>query len=184
MQTAHTHHASSAWRDSLFKAFLSMYLVIVLVHTASTHFTWQVVGALFAGGAVAAIAHRGHGIVPSVLLLTHVVIEWAVHARHGSHYSGITLTFHGMHTLFDASFLYIEAKHHWGRQWKWRLGVAAACISFIFWYLYIPEMKSFAPYVAQQIMHTHTAHWVQQLLVGGILGCVLSHLLARKVHNH
>ncbi len=119
MHIAYTHRATLAWKNSLFKAFLMMYLVVILVHIASTHFTWQIVGALFAGAAVAALAHRRHGVVPSVLLLIHIAIEWTVHAQHISHYSGIAIVFHSMHTLFDACFLYIEAKYHWGRTWKW-----------------------------------------------------------------
>ncbi len=164
-----------------FTAFLLLYLAMAIMATHSeTNITWQALLALGAGGAIAVMAHGKYGIIPSVLLVAHITIEWFVHARHGWHYNTMMLTLASTHMVFDGVFLCLEARRHWGAQWKWWLATVVVSVIIIFWYFYTPpapQLKSFAPHLqSMTVTHTHTYNAWQLMLIGGIVGCVVSHL--------
>ena len=152
----------------------------IIATQSETNITWQSLLALCTGGAIAVMTHGKYGIIPSILLVTHITIEWFVHARHGWHYNTMTLTLASTHVVFDGLFLCVEARRHWGARWKWWLAAVVVGVAIIFWYFYIPpvpQLKSFAPHLRSvAVSHTH-AHSVWQLmLIGGIVGCAVSHL--------
>jgi len=77
--------------------------------------SWQIVAGLLGGMAVALVAHRKHGYMPSVFLVGHMIIEWYHYALHGSHYDSTVIAFHGIHAMLDVVFLYLEAKAHYSK---------------------------------------------------------------------
>lgn len=169
-----------------FRLFLVIYGGFLLVHVWGMRFnSWLLPAGLLGGMAVAIVAHRKHGFAPSVFLVGHMVIEWYHHALHGSHYNGGEITFHGVHVILDMMFLYMEAKEHYAKYALPFLGVVLITLVGIFTYNYVPA-PHVVPYVFTPVHHSHGGGALHYAVIGGMLGCVLSHLflLLRKKHVH
>jgi hypothetical protein len=182
-----------------FKVFLIIYGGFLLVHLWEIGFdSWLLLAGLLGGMAVALVAHKGHGYLPSVFLVGHMLIEWYSHALHGSHYETSEITFHGIHAMLDMVFLYMEAKEHYEKYALPFLVVVVATLLGIFAFNYVPAPSVFAisPLVAQALEmqkaleehHSHGGGILHHAVIGGMLGCVLSHLFLtpswKHVHQH
>ncbi len=182
-----------------FKTFLIIYGGFLLVHVWGMGFdSWEFLAGLFGGMAVALVAHKQHGYSPSVFLVGHMFIEWYHHARHGNHYDGGEIAFHGIHALLDVVFLYIEAKEHFAKYALPFLGVVGVTLLGIFAYNYVPAPPVFAisPLSSQALEvykdlgedHSHGGGILHHAVIGGMLGCVLSHLFLaprwKHIHQH
>jgi hypothetical protein len=182
-----------------FKVFLIIYGGFLLVHVWEMGFdSWLLLAGMLGGMAVALVAHKGHGYLPSIFLVGHMLIEWYHHALHGNHYDGGEITFHGIHALLDMVFLSVEAKEHFGKYALPFLGVVITIIVGIFAFNYVPAQPSFAmsPLVSQALEmqkvlgehHSHGGGILHHAVIGGMLGCVLSHLFLapqwKHIHQH
>lgn len=164
-----------------FKLFLVLYGGFLFIHVWEIGFdSWKMIAGLLGGMALAFAAHKGHGYVPSLFLVGHMTIEWYHHAVHGSHYSGSEITFHGIHALMDAIFLFVEAKEHYAKYALLFLSGVCVTLGIIFVINYIPAPPttiSFSPFMSNGEEHSHKGGALHYIVIGGILGCVLSHLL-------
>lgn len=184
-----------AHRNLFFTTFLILYGGFLLVHVWETGFSsWQALAAIFGGMAVAIVAHRKHGFAPSVFLVGHMLIEWYHHALHSNHYTSGEFFFHGVHAVLDMVFLYVEAKEHYAKYALPSLGAVVITLAGIFAYNYVPALPSFAlsPLIAQALevqkalggYHSHGGGVLHHIVIGGMLGCVLSHLFLAPGWKH
>lgn len=164
-----------------FKLFLVLYSGFLFIHIWEMGLgSWKLAAGLLGGVAIALAAHKGHGYVPSLFLVGHMTIEWYYHAVHGSHYSRSEIAFHGIHAFMDAIFLFIEAKEHYTKYALLFLGGVCITLSSIFVINYIPAPPvtiSFSPFMQNGLKHSHGGGVLHYIIIGGILGCVLSHLM-------
>lgn len=179
-----------------FRIFLLVYGGFLITHIWSTGFSsWHLFAWMSGGAALALFAHRQHGYMPSVLLVCHMVIEWYSHALHGNHYSQSELVFHGIHAILDVMFLSMEAKEHYGEYALLFIGVVVTMVAWVVWYNYVPALeplpKNVSPLVAQALEiqrtmqnHSHGGGILYHLVIGGILGCIVSHMIIVTQHKH
>ncbi|MCX6756589.1 MAG: hypothetical protein NTW35_00340 [Candidatus Nomurabacteria bacterium] len=178
-----------------FKVFLIIYGGFLLVHVWGIGFdSWLLLAGLLGGMAVALVAHKGHGYLPSVFLVGHMLIEWYHHALDGNHYDGSEIAFHGIHALLDMVFLYVEAKEHFGKYALPFLGVVVTIIVSIFAFNYVPAPSTFTiSHLVNQALemqkdigehHSHGGGILHYVVIGGMLGCVLSHLFLAPRWKH
>lgn len=164
--------------------FFVVYGAMLLMHIfGNTPATFALLGTVCAGLAFAVAVHMQRGIVSLVLLLSHMSIEWYVHAKHGAHYTSGDLFFHGAHAFGDVVLLIMEARHHWGKKWLLLFVGVLATIACMVWWLYVPPMPSFSS-SGGQILHAHAPSTLHQFILGGMLGCVVMHLFYKKQHPH
>lgn len=167
-----------AHSKKFFTLFLLVYGMFLLTHTWNIVSSLPILAVVCGGLAVAIAAHKQHGYAPSVFLVIHMIIEWYYHARHGGHYSSTEIVFHAVHALLDLIFLWVESKHYGKWAIHFLVGVLSLLVGIV-WYFYVPApppMRSFTPFVQALVPHTHTHGWVHSFVLGGMLGCVLSHL--------
>lgn len=179
-------------KNTLLTLFLVIYGVVLFAHILEMGLgSWHVLAALFAGCAVAVVAHKRHGFIPLALLLVHMTIEWYAHALYGGHYTTNELVFHGIHAVFDITFLYLEAGAHFK---KYRLALVTVVVAFlagVFYFNFVPSISTehLSPLYAQFVeTHAEAAHdhdhsgnsLLHPLVLGGVLGCVLSHLIYKR----
>lgn len=160
--------------------------------------SWLLLAGMLGGMAVALVAHKRHGYLPSVFLVGHMLIEWYHHALHGNHYESGEITFHGIHAALDMVFLYVEAKERFGKYALCFLGLVVLTLLGIFAYNYVTAPPTFvlSPLIAQALEiqkatsehHAHGGGLLHHMVIGGMLGCVVSHLLLaprrKYIHQH
>jgi len=187
--------------SQFFHLFLWGYGGFLLLHVYKMGFgSWQVVAGLLGGMAVALVAHRKHGYTPSIFLVGHMTIEWYHHAQHGSHYDFTEILFCGVHAVLDVVFLTHEVREHYSKYAYLVLVSVGALVAGIFWYYYMPatpQPEVVSPLLQQALdvqksmgehNHSHGGGALGAIVVGGVLGCVLSQLSIlpnwKHVHTH
>ena len=159
--------------SKFFKGFLVVYLIALIYHIASLHFGSPLTIAGFAIGIVLALfAHMRGGYGTIVLLVIHMTIEWSEYAQHGS-YSAREYVFYGFHTALDFVFLWQETKMHLPRFKYFVMG--AVTIGLVMLFVYISRTA-----LGVQSESVFIGGLVEPLVLGGILGCTLSHLFEKK----
>lgn len=183
-------------QNLFFRVFLFMYGGFVISHIWSTGFSsWHLYAWMTLGATVALFTHKQHGYMPLALLVCHMIVEWCSHALHGNHYSQGELVFHGIHAVLDFVFLSVEAREHCGKYAVPFLGAVIALIVGIVWYNYVPAPKplpeNLSPLIAQALEvqramqnHSHNGGILYHIVIGGILGCIASHMLIITQHKH
>ena len=167
-------------KDTIFKIFLIVYAGILIFH--ASHMEWNFLNTvgLFAGLLLAYFAHARKGFVTILLLAVHMSIEWSHHFEFGLTYSAGELALHGVHAIFDFVFLVAEWKHH--RKGALKAVLAGVMIGVLS--LFILGGHSHEDEVhADESEEEHEEHAdfpFESLVVGGILGCVFTHLLEKK----
>ncbi len=155
----------------LFKIFLIAYGTLLTSHMLEMQFgSWQVVVVMFTGLVAALFAHKGHGQLPSWFLVAHMMIEWQYHAAHGNNYAGNEIAFHLVHVFMDMGFLFVEAKAHYKKQAPFFILFVLALLISVFIYSYAGGPST----------HEHTDSLLSYLIMGGLLGYVMSHLFSLK----
>lgn len=141
--------------------------------------SWQLLAGMFGGLAAALVAHKRHGYLPSCFLVTHMIIEWYHHALHGSHYDSGEITFHGIHTLLDIVFLHVEAKVHYQKFALLLVVCVVITLIGIFVHYYVPASSPalWSSVIEEKSLHSNSV--LNYVVIGGMLGCVLSHLFFR-----
>ncbi len=139
------------------------------------------ISGIAAGLVIALLAHSRYGYLTIGLLLVHMCIEWLEHAAHWYEYSSGELTLSIIHVSLDFIFLYQELRVHAERYFKTIFVAVIIAIAGIF--------------IAGSNSHTDTTKnsteesgsLIESFVVGGMFGCILSHLLRRKDecgHSH
>lgn len=167
-------------RKIFFQLFLIVYGGFLFVHIWEMGFSsWQMLGALLGGFALALLAHKRHGYLPSIFLVGHMIIEWYHHALHGNHYDSQEITFHGIHAFLDIVFLHIEAKAHYQKYALPLVVCVVVALVVIFIYYYVPAAEALLWLETIEEKTVHEDAVLNYVVTGGMLGCVLSHLFFR-----
>lgn len=168
----HTH-------DKFFKAFLVIYLGFLLYHASTLDLgSWLVTTGLIIGITLSIVAHIRHGYSTILLLLAHMTIEWIEYTNHGSHYSNKELVFYGLHVVLDFVFLWQEAKVHLPHFRYYIMGIVGSAVLIIIINMqYSEPVHTFGVHLVE---HEHKSSILETLVIGGVLGCTLSHFFRKK----
>ncbi len=166
-----------------FKFFLGIYAIFLLSHISSLELgSVPVMAAITAGLVIALAAHARHSYGTIVLLVIHMILEWSYHAERWWAYDTRELALYGMHTILDCTFLWIESRAHFRRYYPLFLVSVAVVIGIVVKMNYQPAPISplWRELAKNGLMHAHTHVGILgPLVLGGIVGCVFSHLMTR-----
>lgn len=149
--------------DNLFLIFLIFYTGITISHVFEFEKVWWIY-LLFIGGLILArFAHIKKNYITIILLLLHMSIEWFEWSQNGMSLSQGILN--GLHVIMDFIFLTHELSVHAKKN---RYIILSICIALL---LIIFLLGHFI--ISPQLVFIENA---EPFVIGGILGCVLSHL--------
>lgn len=161
-------------KKHIWKIFLAVYFAVLLVHVFETGISWGLVPFLVLGFIVAIISHRTSHVISLLFLVAHMTIEAIEYASAGSTFTTTILVWIGVHVAMDGVFLWGEVKRHFPavayQMWS-TITLGVVCIYF------------FVPKVAGALTESHSSI-LEFIVLGGVMGCVLSHLLPSRNHNH
>lgn len=168
--------------NKFFKIFLVIYLAFLLYHASGIEFTspLTVIG-LITGVALAIVAHMRHGYGTIILLLIHMGIEWSEYTHHGFHYSKNDIVFYALHTVLDFIFLWQEAKTHLTK-FRYVIMGSTTLVIIILVLTTNHEISPAQMFTMKYLPHDHEhgLSMFETIVIGGILGCTLSHLFRKK----
>ncbi len=156
---------------TFFKLFLFLYLLVLVYHAIELNFNSCIAVIVLMSGIVLAIfAHMKHGYRTIILLVIHMCMEWFEYAHSGSTYTKKEILFYGLHTGMDITFLWQEAKTHLPRFRYHVMIFVIIGLAIVFLVAHNTDTTK-----------THSSHYLFEIVViGGILGCTLSHLFTPK----
>ena len=157
---------------TFFRVFLLVYLLVLVYHATDLQWnSWLTVFGLASGIVLALIAHLRHGYGMIVLLLIHMAIEWSEYGQQGAGYSAKEIVFYCIHTVLDFTFLWQEVRSHLEKfKYAVMIGITAL-LAVIFIAQYQPHPT---------VIETHSSNALEAIVIGGILGCTLSHIFMKK----
>ncbi len=180
----HHHHAK------FFKIFLFIYLIFSLYMLSEHNFgTALGITGLGLGLLVAILAHSRYGYLTIALLLVHMLIEWSEHGLHWAEYSSGEMTMNVIHAVLDFVFLYQELRVHASKYFTPIFSGIIVALVLTFGYSAVTENLEHSSEEAHEIAgedaeeeheHEHGGSLVEAFVVGGMFGCILSHLFRRK----
>lgn len=160
-------------KNYLWKGFLALYLVVLLVHVFESGLSWGIAPFLALGFVVALISHRTSHVISLLFLVAHMTIEAIEYAAHGSAFTTGILIWVMIHVAMDGVFLWGEVKRHFYSvrfpMWS-TIALGIICI-----YFFVPHQVTGVISQAPSMM--------EFIVIGGVMGCVLSHLVPHK-HEH
>ncbi|MBP6857669.1 MAG: hypothetical protein KBC11_00510 [Candidatus Pacebacteria bacterium] len=157
----------------IWKIFLALYLGVLLVHVFETGISWSLAPFLALGFVVALVSHRTSHVISLLFLVAHMTIEAIEYASLGFSFTSVVLFWILVHVAMDYVFLWGEVKKHFYNvryQMYSSITLGVICIYF------------FVPRVASAITESHSSI-LEFIVLGGVMGCVLSHLLPHT-HKH
>lgn len=161
-------------KDIFWKLFLVVYLIAISFHVAEMDFgnIWSFI--LITGGfLIALIAHRKAHVLSLLFLLAHMVIEAIEFSAHSNEYSNVIIFWFLVHVLMDVIFLWGETKRHFPNAKRPLFLSSMVAIASI--YVFIPKyIQTFTEHAS------HDDSLMVYFVVGGVLGCILSHLIPHK----
>lgn len=151
-------------RTLLTKIFLVIYLILLLPHLLEIPLAITTVAILVSGLLFAVIAHQSrYTILATLFLVLHMVLELPHMIEHVGH-AGLGAVFgHGLHIIFDLVFLYTLTK---------------SVRYFIFFVFIILIIGTTVNSLSIEIMSE-----TRPFVLGGVLGCIVTHLLFQKLHE-
>lgn len=166
----------SLWvmKKYLWKIFLLVYFVVLLIHVFETGISWSVFPFLALGFAVALYAHRSAHVLSLLFLVVHMTIESIEYSSVGFSFTTAVLFWILVHIAMDYVFLWGEVKKHFYnvRYQMWSsIALGLVCIYF------------FVPKIASSLTQNHSSI-LEFIVLGGVMGCVLSHLVPHKHKDH
>ncbi len=145
-----------------FNVFIFAYIIVIIRH--AQELPWQAgditLASLFFGASVLAHTYRHPFLF--IMLIAHMateVFEWSLESL-----SVVTIAVYGAHTLMDFIFLHHELNAHGSKKPNTMLLVTAGALSVIF-------------VTGRQFSGIHVPEIVHSSIIGGVLGCVISHLI-------
>lgn len=146
------------------KTFLAIYLVLLLPHILELHPSTFSIVILISGLLFAIIAHQSkHKTLAILFLVLHMILELPHMIEHAGHDGLGMILGHGLHIVFDLVLLYTLSKS------------LQYFISFLFAVLILGIALNFS---SLEIMSE-----TKPFVLGGVLGCVGTHLLFQKLHK-
>jgi hypothetical protein len=111
-----------------------------------------------------------------------MALEWSHHGERWWLYTNKELFMYGSHAIFDFWFLWIEMQKIQKRYSLLICAVVALLLGGVAWYFYVPPPLSplwehMARMGYEKGTHVH-AGLLGPFVLGGVLGCVLSHMRA------
>jgi len=156
------------------KIFLLVYFAILIAHVFEAGISWRSLPFLVLGFVVAIISHRTSHVISLLFLIAHMSIESIEYASLGFSFGFAVLFWLIVHIAMDYVFLWGEVKRHFYNvrfQMYSSIALGLICIYF------------FVPHVANALSESHSSI-LEFIVLGGVMGCVLSHLLPSRHHNH
>jgi hypothetical protein len=157
------------------KSFLLVYFGVLVVHTLEIGLSWSVAPFLLIGFFLALFSHRTSHVISLLFLVAHMTIEAMEYGTQGGSFTPIVLLWVAIHVAMDGVFLWGEVKRHFYqvRYQMWStIALGVACI-----YFFLPKVASISGVIEG---HQST---VEFIVLGGVIGCVLSHILPH-IHKH
>lgn len=166
-------------KEILFKIFLVLYIIVLGIHAKNIDWTILSGIALLSGILLAYFAHARKGFVTILLLAVHMTIEWSQHISVGASYTTGELVFHSIHALFDIVFLVSEFRRHSHNALKAILvGILVGTLSLLLLGNHEHAEPSEETHSAES--EEHTEFPFEALIMGGILGCAVTHLFEKR----
>jgi arginine exporter protein ArgO len=161
-------------KNIIWKVFLTGYLIALSFHISNAGFesTWSI-SILLGGFLLALVAHKWSSVLSILFLLVHMVLEAIEYSTHPL--VGILAFWFFFHVILDFAFLYGETSKHFAKAKIPLFLSGLVAISSI--YLFLPR------YINHSSSHTNGEPLMVYFVLGGIVGCVLSHLLPHT-HKH
>lgn len=164
----HAHH-----HNRFFKSFLVVYLIFSVIALLEHDFgSATAISGIVAGFVLALFAHKKYGLLTIALLLVHMFIEWFEHSLHWRDYSTKEIILHGIHAVLDFVFLFQELRAHAFKIWKRAFGLVILVIITMI-------LINYGAIHADEAEGAHNV-LVEAFVVGGMYGCILSHLFKRE----
>lgn len=161
-------------KDTAFKIFLLAYAGLLIAHATKMDWGLLPAVALFSGLLLAVFAHARKGFLTVLLLAVHMSVEWAHHFEYGFHYSTREFFLHGIHVIFDGVFLVSEWRRH--KEGAFKAFASGVVVAILALFIFGGHDHS----DAHEHAHDHASFPFEALVVGGILGCVGTHLLEKR----
>lgn len=171
-------------KENYFTLFLIAYCILLIIHVSEIPFVGlQSYGVLLTGIILAIFSHKRHGYETLILLLIHMSFEWWQHSHQLAEYGLNELLLSGIHVIFDGVFLWEELKVHLKK--KLRIIVVATLligISGMFVVASYDRESSISHEHHNEGSHHHSDNnaLFEIFIMGGIMGCIISHALLRK----
>lgn len=141
----------------LFLVFLLTYLAILAEHAISD-FSWEMLG----GFAIAVLAHSRRNKITLLLLVSHMVIEWFEWGSGKAENTALMINVG--HAVLDFTFLRHELIVHSPKY----TGLILVGVSVILLAVFLASSQVSVPEAVIESIHP--------IVLGGVVGCVLSHL--------
>ncbi len=157
------------------RLFLVVYLGVLLVHTYELGISWRIAPFLLIGFFLAIVSHRTNHVISLLFLVAHMTIEALEYATQGTSFTALVVLWVAVHVGMDGIFLWGEVKRHFYqvRYQMWStIALGVVCV-----YLFVPRVAALSHAVGQHQAIT------EFLVIGGVIGCVLSHIIPTK-HSH
>jgi hypothetical protein len=160
----------------LWSGFLLIYLYVLFNHIFEINPSIYLLGFLFGGLVLAVYAHRKKHWSSIPFLVLHMVIEAIEFSSTGFSFGGWTLFWVLVHIAMDVVFLWDEVRRHFP-QAKYILS-SSILLAIGAIYLFSPKIHS-----ASSSFMDSFHDQIELFVLGGVIGCVLSHLIPHKHKN-
>lgn len=147
-----------------------VYFAVLLAHVFELGVSWGMLPFFALGFIVAIISHRTSHVLSLLFLVAHMTIESIEYASVGFSFSVVVLFWLTIHIGMDYVFLWGEVKRHFYnvRYQMWSsIVLGLVCI-----YFFVPRLTS--------AMTEHHSSVLEFIVLGGVMGCVLSHLVPHR----
>ncbi len=159
-------------KQYLWKSFLVVYLGVLLFHVFETGLTLRMLPFLVLGFVIALISHRTSHVISLLFLVAHMTIEAIEYSLYGTSFTIGVLLWIAIHVGMDGVFLWGEVKRHFFgvRYQMWSsIALGVLCV-----YFFVPSI----PLVGETLEHSPSL--IEFIVIGGVMGCVLSHIIPHK----
>ncbi len=148
------------------------------MHTIELGLSWGIAPFILFGFFLALFSHRTSHVISLLFLVAHMTIEAIEYATQGMSFSTTILVWVGIHVVMDGVFLWSEVKRHFNqvRYQMWStIVLGIVCI-----YVFVPKIAT-----VSSALEGHES-LVEFVVIGGVIGCVLSHILPHRhaTHSH
>jgi threonine/homoserine efflux transporter RhtA len=158
------------YRLTFFKGFLLLYSIVLIFHALELPWSIAIAFEVLGGIALALFAHLRKSHLTLIFLVIHMVIEWIEYGSQVGHYSIREIVFYGIHTSLDFIFLWQEAKMH---LFKYRnVLTVGVFVGLLIMFFYVRSSSI--------TMQGHPSSGIEAVVLGGIFGCLCSHLLQKR----
>jgi hypothetical protein len=158
------------------KLFLGIYIIVLLLHVRELAPETFLIPFLLGGFILAVIAHARRHWSSIPFLVLHMVLEAIEFSSSGFSLGGITLFWILVHIGMDVGFLWDEIRRHF--PYARYILFSSILIAVATIYAFFPTVNS-SGHGFMELYHAQ----IELFVIGGVIGCVISHLIPHK-HIH